>query len=261
MFKKYKKLLIYLSFLLLPLLFLCIKSTLFTPVKMSVVEVTSLPLEIALFPFREIKKILVYHSTYNKYLQAKEEVDLLKSQLIKQAEMIRENKELKEILDFKNNSRYTGIIADVIARDPSNWTTSVIINKGEKQGIRQGMPVLNTAGIVGKVLDVGPFASRVILLNDSNFSAAVLIERTRENGLLSGTLEGTCRLKYLSAEADIKAGDKIITSALSSFFPEGLLVGEVKSVEESQNSPTLECVIKPAVAPSQVERVLVIQGK
>lgn len=225
---------------------------------MSVVDISSMPIRVILFPFEEIKKIFLYRSTFNKYTKLKREVDLLRIKLIKQEEMAKENNRLKELLDLKWNSNYPVVIARVIARDPSNWAAAAIIDKGEINGIRQGMPVINSVGVVGKVSEVGRQTSKVILLNDPNFSVPALIQRSREQGLVSGTLQGACRMRYLSSGVDVRAGDKVITSKLSTFFPEGLIIGDVVSVRESPEGPTVECIVRPAVSLSQTEEVLVI---
>lgn len=222
------------------------------------VELTSLPVKILLFPFSEIKKILLYRSTYNKYIRLQEEVHVIRSQLSQRREIIQENARLKQLLDFKQRFIFSSVAANVIGREPTNWSSSIVIDRGKKDGLRPGMPVVNSLGVIGKVSDVGGTTSRVLLLTDPNFSVAALIQGNREHGLVSGTLKGTCRLKYLSYDADVRVGDTVMTSKLSSTFPEGLLIGVVTESEESQSSPTLECVVKPAVNLSQVEEVLVI---
>ncbi|HOW35898.1 MAG TPA: rod shape-determining protein MreC [Candidatus Omnitrophota bacterium] len=258
MSRKTKKLLIYCLILVFPLFFLFAKQAAFQSFKMNVVDISSLPIRVVLFPFEEIKKIVFYRSTFNKYTKLKREADILRTKFIKQEELIRENNRLKELLDLKWNSNYPGILARVIARDPSNWAAAVIIDKGETNGIKQGMPVINSAGVVGKISEVGRRTSKVLLLSDPNFSVPALIQRNREQGLVSGTLQGVCRMRYLSSGADVRAGDKVITSKLSTFFPEGLMIGDVISVREGLEGPTVECLIRPAVSPSQTEEVLVI---
>jgi rod shape-determining protein MreC len=85
------------------------------------------------------------------------------------------------------------------------------------------------------------------------------VQRTRESGLLTGSLGGLCRLAYLTEKADVKVGDRIITSRLSSSFPEGILIGVVEDVQASENSHTVECLVEPAVDLSQIEEVIVIK--
>jgi rod shape-determining protein MreC len=149
-------------------------------------------------------------------------------------------------------------VANVIGRDPSYWNSTMIIDKGLSNGVRQGMPVVNASGVVGKIAEVGQDSSKVILLTDPQFSVAALIQEPRESGLVSGTLQGVCRMKYIRSDAKISVGDKVITSKLSSSFPDGLLIGEIISVDEGANKSTVESLIRPAVSFSQIEEVLVI---
>ena len=137
-------------------------------------------------------------------------------------------------------------------------SVTMVIDRGEEDGIRQGMPVVNAAGVVGKIAEVSRGMSKVILLTDPQFSVAALIQEPRESGVVSGTLKGVCRMKYIREDSQIHIGDKVITSKLSSSFPEGLLIGEVIAVNDNSKKPTVECLIEPSVGFSQIEEVLVI---
>ena len=103
-----------------------------------------------------------------------------------------------------------------------------------------------------------PNKSKVVLLTDTQFSVAALVQRPRESGLVTGTLQGLLRMRYLNEGAKILIGDIVVTSKLSTSFPEGLLVGEVVRIERKTNMPSLECFIRPSVPLSQIEEVLVI---
>lgn len=226
---------------------------------MTFVDVIALPGRIILFPFHELRKIIFYHGTYSKYMKLKEEVELLRHKAAVSDEVVQENSRLKGMLDLKQGGKYPMVAAYVIGRDPSNWGATLFIDKGERDGLKVGMPVVNSSSIIGKILEVGKNTSKVILLSDPSFSVASMLERSREQGLISGTLQGKCRMRYLSPDADIRVGDRVITSNLSSSFPEGLLIGEVTGIEESQSSPTMECLVAPAVSLSTVEEVLIIK--
>ncbi len=162
------------------------------------------------------------------------------------------------LLKFKRELVYSSVVANIIGREPSHWNSTMIIDRGEEEGIQQGMPVVNAAGVVGKIAEVSRGISKVILLTDPQFSVAALIQGPRESGLVSGTLKGICRMRYIREDAKIQIGDKVITSKLSSSFPEGLLIGEVVVVNDHSKKPTVECLIEPFVEFSQIEEVLVI---
>lgn len=259
MSRKNQKLVVYLIVALIPFLFLFLPSQKFAPLKFTLSKLVSLPVKIISFPIREVKKIIFYHRTFDEYIKLRQQTDTLKSRLIGLEELVRENTRLQKLLDFKRTMVYSSVTASVVGRDPTNWNASIIIDKGSRDGVTAGMPVVNSSGVIGKIAEAGEDQSRVILITDPQFSVAALVQRPRESGLLSGTLQNNCRLQYLPDEADIQVGDMVITSKLSSAFPEGLLIGEVIGVNSESGRSSVEYVVKPAVALSKIEEVLVIQ--
>ncbi len=259
MFRRTPKNLIYLCLLFVPFLVFFFRSDALAPLKFTFVRALNVPIEIVSFPFYEAKKILFYHRTFNEYTRLREEVSALKARLVGRDELVAENLRLERLLTFKRNLVYSSVTASVIGRDPSGWSSSMIIDRGKDDGIRQGMPVINALGIVGKVVEVSGENSKVVLLTDPQFSVAALIQDSREIGLVTGSLQGEiCRMRFISPDAQIKVGDRVITSRLSTSFPEGLLIGEVVRIIGSPQEPSIECIIKPSVVLSQVEEVLVI---
>ncbi len=202
--------------------------------------------------------MLYYHWTFEEYKRLSKENSVLKTRLAGLEQTINENARLERLLEVKRNLIYSSVAANIIGRDPSYWNSSIIIDKGSAEGVRQGFPVVNAWGVVGKIVEVGPHKSKVILLTDPEFSVAATIERSRESGLVSGTLQGLCRMRYLSVDADVRLGDKVITSKLSSAFPENMMVGEIIKINQTVNQSSLECLIRPTVPISQLEEVLVI---
>jgi len=211
-------------------------------------------------PAFELKKLFFYRETYDEYLRFKRQNELLKARLI----AIRENAEsqarYEKIQDFRKSIKnYASIVANVIGRDPSNWNASLIIDKGRVEGIEVGQPVVSPLGVVGRIFEVGHNTSKVVLVSDPAFAVAAVVERSRENGLLTGTLQGVLRLQYLTDNADVKVGDSLVTSRLSTAFPEGILIGQITDVQASVNSHTVECLVDPAVDLSELEQVIVIK--
>lgn len=258
MSRKNTKLLTVLFILLAASFLLFARSPLVSSLKFTVVDLTSLPMRIVAFPFLELKKILYYHRTFDEYIRLRDEAGMLRARLAGMDEVLLQNTRLEKLLNFKRRLVYRSVAANVIARDPSNWNAAVIIDKGRNHGVDVGMAVTDPSGVVGKVSEVTGNKAKVILISDPSFSVAAVVKRSREAGLVSGTLEGLCRMRYLSLESDVQPGDEVISSALSSSFPEGLLLGEVISVETGENNPSLNCIIKPVAPLSQLEEVLVI---
>ncbi len=258
MFRINRKNLIYLCILLAVFVLLFAGARSFHVVQFGIIKATSIPIRILSFPLNEIKKVLYYHRTFDEYKRLKEEVDVLRSRLVGLEEVIRENTRLDDLLKFKRELVYSSAVANVIGRNPSYWNSTMIIDRGVDDGIRQGMPVVNAAGVIGKIAEVGSDTSKVILLTDPQFSIAALVQGPRESGLVSGTLKGVCRMRYIRTNAKVDIGDKVITSKLSLSFPEGLLIGEIIAVNNGSKNPAIEYVVEPAVAFSQIEEVLVI---
>ncbi len=257
MSRKNSKLLTYLGLAALAFLFLFARLPFVVHMKFAVVDAASLPIKIITFPFLEFKKIIYYHASFEQNRQLVKEVGMLRARLTAMNEVVRENERLGKLLNFKEKS-FSGVAANVIARDLSNWNSAILIDKGKRSGIAVGMPVVNASGIVGKVVEVVANRAKIILISDPSFSIAAMVERSREVGLVSGTLTGHCRMRYLAAGADIKVGDEVISSKLSSSFPQGLVLGTVVAVENSPGNPFPTCLIKPSAPLSQLEEVIVI---
>ena len=212
-------------------------------------------------PALELKKLFFYRETYDEYVRFKRQNELLKARLV----AIRENDQAFErnekIQAFRNNQNYASIVAHIIGRDPSDWNASLIIDKGHNEGVVAGQPVVSPLGVVGRIFEVGHNTSKVVLLSDPAFALAAVVQRSRENGLLTGTLQGVLRLQYLTDNADVKVGDTVVTSRLSTAFPEGILIGQITDVQASVNSHTVECMVDPAVDLSELEEVIVIKNE
>ena len=257
MIRKQTKKLVYLLILFIPLVFLFIRTDIFSPVKIKIIRFTSWPVQILSFPFQEARKLIFYHSTFEEYKKQKQQMALLQTRLISLEETIRENNRLAKLLALRSQFVYSSVAARVVMREPTTWNSSIIIDKGQIQGIKIGQAVVSSSGVVGKIVEIFPSAAKVMLLTDPQFSAAVVLQRSRETAVISGTLQGLCRLRYLDPQTSVQAGDKVITSKMSLSFPEGLLVGEVIQIEDNLHSPN-RYIVKPAVTLSQLEEVLVI---
>lgn len=258
MSNKNKKFLGYILTVVAAFLLLFARSPFLSSLKLTLADGATLPVRILAFPFLELKKILFYHQTFEEYRRLQKEAVTLRSRIVGMDELLLQNSRMEKLLNFKRRLVYSSVAANVIARDPSNWNAAVIIDKGKDDGVEVGFPVVDLAGVVGKVIEISHDKAKVILMSDPSFSVAALVKRTREVGLVSGTLEGFCRMTYLSSGADVQVGDEIISSKMSSSFPEGLILGEVIAVRQSPGDLAPSCIIKPASALSQLEEVLVV---
>lgn len=259
MLPKLPKQIVYALFIVIPFGLIFFHSPFWHSVKMSAMSVGTASIAVARWPVEEVHRILTYRKTWKDYQKLERQVNALKARVVAMDEMGQENRRYARLLEVKNKAMFSSEAALVVARDPSNWNSSLMINKGREDGLKPGMAVINALGVIGKVAEVAEDSSKVILINDPGFSVAVVNQRSRESGLLSGSLSGRCRLQYLSQDADIRVNDELITSSLSAAFPSGLLVGTVVDVAPGRTGESPRAEVEPAVDVAKVEEVLVIK--
>jgi len=216
------------------------------------------PLRLFTWIEREIGAIIFYHRNYTENEKLKKENDLLKNKLNAQQEIFQENVRLNDLLSFKKQSPDKLIACHVIGRATDSWASSIIIDKGRNSGIRRGMAVMTYLGLIGRVSEAYEFTSKILLINDPNLSVSALVQRSRQEGLVSGTLGSHLIMRYLPQESDIKINDTIISSGLNEIYPKGLLIGSVIEIGREYSGLSSFAIIKPAVNLFSVEEVLVI---
>ena len=169
-----------------------------------------------------------------------------------------ENIRLRKLLTFKEKLAYPTIVAGITRRDMAGIMKTLMIDRGENDGIRKGQPVIVEAGLVGRVIETTWHVSRVLVVTDENSNVDALIQRTRANGILHGTGTGHCNLKYIVKTDPVQKGDIVLTSGLGGVFPKGLTVGVVWAVENSKTSMFQNIDVSPFVDLRKIEEVLVI---
>ena len=207
---------------------------------------------------REINGLLSYHRNYLENERLRNEASLLRNKFVEFKELYQENIRLKNMLALKQKSVLRLIAARVIARSPDSWSSSALIDKGRYNGIRKGMVVINCQGLVGRISETSDSASKVTLINDPSLGISAVIQRSRQEGLVSGTLGGNLIMHYLSEEADIAAGDIVITSELSESYPKGLVIGKIIHTGNEFSGLNRYALIKPSAELANVEEVFVI---
>src|SRR3989338_3271968 len=174
------------------------------------------------------------------------ERDALKSKLTALDEALSENKRLKEILAVKDKLPTRAAVSRVTGRDFSNWSESLIIDKGSKDGLHEDMAILANGVVIGKITAAGRSSARVSLITDPEIRVSVVSQRGRVGGLLYGIGRGRSIMKFIPKDADIKPGDLIVTSSISGIYPKCFLVGKVLSVKYELNRLYQLAVVEPA---------------
>lgn len=216
------------------------------------------PLSLFTLVKREAGGIIFYHRNLLQHERLSKEIDLLKRKLNETNEIRLENARLKNLLSLKKNSPFKVIAAQVFGRSGDSWSSLVMINKGSHHGIKRGFVAINYLGLVGRVVETSSSSSKVMLLSDPNLGVSALITRSRQEGLVSGTLGSSLIMRYLPRDSDVQISDTVITSGLTSFYPKGLVIGTVTEVGDEFSGLSRYCLIKPVVDLSNIEEVLII---
>lgn len=187
------------------------------------------------------------------------EVARLQSEIIRLEDLAKEVEVLSTLVDFaaaNPQSKYLG--ANVIAYDPSPFMSYVIINRGSDDGLRRGMPVVTSQGLVGRITAVNPVASRVQLITDPGSHINVRMQSTDAEGILSGQITGEVVLENLPQNDLVQPGDLVLTSGLGGSFPPDIIVGQVTSVRQHDYDLFQSASVQPVVDFANLEIVLVI---
>lgn len=200
-------------------------------------------------------------------LELKAKVAELEGQLQDLEETKQENKRLKELLNYDTESEELEFLtAKVIGRDFGHWYDTFIVNLGISDGIQVDMPVVNGDGLIGRVIETGATWSKIMPIVDSSSGVSGIVERTRDNGILNGSLtagdeNAFLTLGNLPLDADLIPGDTVITSGLAGVFPKGIPIGEVTEVRQSNDGMRDQAVVTPYVDFAHIEEVIIITSK
>ena len=190
--------------------------------------------------------------------QLRRDLDVLQRQNSDLRESAVAAQRLGSLLEFKEQFVPHTVAARVVGRDSTNWYSSVILNKGDRDGIRPEMGVMTSAGIVGRVVKTGPFSSIVLLVTDPHNAITGIIQRSRDEGIVEGTSQGRARIKYLPLLASIRVGDVVVTSGLTGGFPRGIVIGTVLTMQKEEGELFQSAEIAPQANLSKLEEVLII---
>jgi rod shape-determining protein MreC len=162
----------------------------------------------------------------------------LKEQQVQAAAIARENDQLRNLLGWQRQSPWRLKLANVVMRDPANWWRTVQIDLGSRDGLRENLPVITSAGLVGRVSSVSLTRAQIVLIGDPNCRVSATVENAaRDMGVIvaSGPVDTSLvDLTYLASSANLKPGQSVVTSGLGGVFPKGIPIGQVvdtRSVE------------------------------
>jgi rod shape-determining protein MreC len=186
---------------------------------------------------------------------------LLKARTQKYLALEAENMRLRELLDssFRFRVGERMLIAELLAVASDPFSQQIVIDKGTRHGVFIGQPVLDADGVMGQVVHTGPLSSRVMLLSDPNHALPVQVNRNGLRAIAVGTGSGhLLEIIDLPTNADIHAGDLLVTSGLGGRFPPGYPVGTVLSVDPSPGQPFAQVRVQPSAHLDRSREVLLV---
>lgn len=212
-------------------------------------------------------------SRFESLDKLREENRILKQENIELDKKIRdnsgleeENYELRKMLDLVEKEPSLELKAvRIVAKNPSNWYSTITINKGERDGIKKNQPIITAnKELVGQVYKVGSDWAEIITILDVESGVGSMVERSGDIGITEGDaslkFKGYCKLGYLSRMTDIKEGDYVETSGLGGIYPKGLLIGKVVNVVEDNISMTKQAMVEPIVDFGSLNEVFVLMN-
>jgi len=186
----------------------------------------------------------------------------LESEITKLEEMERENQILREGLNLSEKTQLSLELALVTGKDIQGIQEWLLINRGSKDGVEKDMAVISKEfALVGKIIEVIPDFSRVMLIINNKSIVAALIEGERSQGLVEKETKGKLFMDFIPRNEKLEIGERVITSGMDNIYPKGILIGKIDSIDLSQNQLFQKVTISPAVDFSKLEEVFIIKSK
>ena len=192
-------------------------------------------------------------------LKLKEENEKLLAENSKLKEVRKENDFLRKQLEIPLAKKSDLILADVIGREPESFGSCITVSAGKKQGIKEKQVIIAAGGILaGQVIEVFDNSSKVMLLTDSRSYVNAISQQTRTVGAVRGKYGVGISMEMVSQNEKIAIGETVITSGIGGEIPKGLIIGKVKSVEESDSEIFKKIILETPVDFRKMERVFVV---
>ncbi len=193
----------------------------------------------------------------NTYLQAKQL--LLKAQLQKFSALEQENAQLRALLQSAAKVSDTVLVAQLLAVDTHPFTQQIVLDKGKQHGVFVGQPVLDANGIMGQVVAVNRWVSRVMLITDNRSAVPVQVVRNGLRAVLVGNGDSAdLSLLHVTQTDDVQVGDVLVSSGLGEHFPLGYPVGVVSAVEHDAGQRFTTIAVHASAALHRSKQVLLV---
>ena len=171
-----------------------------------------------------------------------------------------ERNRLRKLLDLKADTFHRFLSCEVIERSSSPYVHSIMVDRGASDSVRSGMVVVNYRGLVGRVSQVFPWSSQVLLLNNKAISVSCADRRSRVVGMLEWDRGNYFRLEYVGKEEDVIVGDTLITSGLGLLFPKGFPVGTVFQITDEKGGIAKRVRVASLANMNALEELFIVTG-
>ncbi|MDO5668121.1 MAG: rod shape-determining protein MreC [Alcaligenaceae bacterium] len=174
-------------------------------------------------------------------------------------QMEAENVQLRRLLGVKASVEVPSVAVEVLYTPAHPFDEIIILNKGSNDGIEPGMPVIAEGGIVGQIRRVTAQTSEAALVTDDKTSVPALLKRNGIRVLVFGSgRPGQIEVRYLSLEVDIKVGDELVSSGIGGYYPAGLMIGQITSIETNSAQGFVRAIAQPSAHPDRHRHFLVL---
>lgn len=200
-------------------------------------------------------------------MNLKKEITKLKRENMYYEDIISRTEYLRNEWILENNSKFNLVKAEIIGKNPGNWFDRFIINKGLKDGIKNGDTIIQginvegeiiEEGLIGRVVEVGDTWAKVISIIDEGSNVSFKVIRTQDGGVLSGSVNGKLSGYLFDSKADVVKGDKLVTSGLGGVFSKGIYIGEINEVTKTSEDLMKKIEIEPAIDFKKIDNVFVV---
>lgn len=187
-----------------------------------------------------------------------EQNEALRQSLAQLEEYRAEAQRLEELLKLKDRYALEGVAARIVGRGSELYSDDLLLDKGSDDGVLLGQAVMGPTGVVGQIIAVNAHSSLLRQLTSRQSGVAVMVQSSKVEGVVRGSLQGLMYLQDVPLDAQIKVGDVLVTSGLGGAYPQGLMVGTVVSVEARQGNAAPKILVSKNDTPSPLQEVFII---
>ena len=183
----------------------------------------------------------------------KSEVGRLINEKNELIERISRQKRVAALMAYQKDRNKDSLVASVIGRDATQWSKVVFINKGTRDGVKNHFTVVTNLGVIGQIIHSGFTTSKVLLTIDSRSAVDAVFQQSRISGVVVGTGQKQCQVKFVPNTAKVQVGDRVLSSGLGGVFPKGLVIGSVSQVIRKKQGLFQEIMLTPSSDFSNLE--------